>query len=440
MSALVSSIILIVMVLGTLVLFAFIPFLKNHFQKYYAGGILVFLIIMFFIPGSWICSIPLPILNDSVNDFCVNIFSEIKLYNDVVVFDSTLQGNLLHLVQGIVKMCFVFITLSLVLFFTSLVLYIIHLCKPNKKIFKTTSGLLVILIMCFVYTYVPIYSALNLHQKANETLSSANSNLYETYPEYSKYSKEIDYLNRVSDKIVIGDVVIFDYLTDLTTLFSGNAYNDIIKELTMLEVVLRYMGESGIGQLYTNKNFDFRYTTKDTFDFNKMKELINLGLNSKIYNNIPVVYTNNILSEFEEVISNDANKEEKINLQVNAEELKSQYKDVIVMLEFVVEYDLIDQVQKLYDPSFSELSDIASLILKVISEKGITGSLSLMSDIMYSPLIQKIHEYMGFKTLVETSLYTCLKLYVAMNNWLAEYRTTDLYEVADTFLRMKGVF
>ena len=105
---------------------------------------------------------------------------------------------------------------------------------------------------------------------------------------------------------------------------------------------------------------------------------------------------------------------------------------IMDMLDFVVEYDLVDLMNLDFSASeaVSKLADVTTLFLKDSSR---------VLKIFNYPFIQRAKQYVGKSTNIETAIYVCVKLYDAMNDWLEFYRSTSLYDTSYRFLVTKGV-
>lgn len=445
MSVVACGFILSVLILFILIIFMVTPFLENNFQKYLTAGIIVFLLAMAFVPGEIFCNIPLPIINDTINGFVNTFLNETKLYQDIVAFDPTITGKITPMVAGIVKMCVVFTLLAAVLLITTLVLYIIHLCKSIKKnkkerkLLRVTSGFIFTMIMSMLILCIPVYSVLDLNRNLSLGLATEDAKLMEVHQEYKKYEKIFNVLDKGSEKLPSKNSFINKVVYTLTPLYSNNNYNELINELNSLNEVMEIIKKTGIGILYTDKEFDFTDTTKETFNYDEIKNLIAKVLDSKVYADMSRQYMNAILLEFENIITEDRGKEERLFLRLTEEKFRQEYKGIINMLKLVADYDLVKEAKKISkNMSWNEVKDVGVTLYNIAKDKGIIGGLDLIDEICTMPIVVKVKEYTGLD-IVHAAVYTCVRIYSAMNAWLENYRQTDLYNTADTFLRIKGV-
>lgn len=445
MSVVACGFILSVLILVILIIFMITPFLENNFQKYMTAGIIVFLFVMAFVPGEIFCDIPLPIVNDTINGFVNTFLNETKLYQDIVAFDPTITGKILPMVAGVVKMCVVFVLLASVLLITTLVLYIIHLCKcikkdkKERKLLKVTSGFIFTMIMSMLILCIPVYSILDLNRNLSSGLAKEDATLMEVHQEYKKYEKIFNVLDKGSEKLPVKDSFINKVIYTLTPLYSNNKYNELVNELNSLNEVMELLKKTGIEILYTDKEFDFTNTTKDTFNYNEIKSLIAKVLESKVYADMSRQYMNAILLEFENIITEDREKEERLLLRMTEEKFRQEYKGIINMLKLVADYDLVKEAKKIdKNMSWNEIKDVGSTLVQIAKDKGLVEGIDLIDEICNMPIVIKVKEYTG-QNVIEAAVYTCVRIYSAMNAWLENYRQTDLYNTADAFLRIKGV-
>ena len=276
-------------------------------------------------------------------------------------------------------------------------------------------------------------SAMN---EANKELDSALSRLLvvvENYPELNEYEKEIKLLEEIFEKCEIEFLNEYSIFPSPDNDFIKGNHAQLLLELNKLESLMKKVDSAGIEIIYENPNFRFKDTTKNTFNFDMIKEIINDVSKSKIYNNMALLYTNDILLAFEDIISEG--EKDRINLHLSEKEFKEQYIQILDLLEFVAEYDLASKVEDLVS---SNITNFISKGIKLLQELGKEGVDKLTTFGDY-PIITKIKKYKGFSINLIAEIYACLQLYNSMDLWLSRYRETELYKVAGEFLILKGV-
>lgn len=424
---------LLVPVLIVLVIFCLTPFLKSKVQIGIAALLLGLAIVVYFLPNEWFMETEFPILNKSIEETILKVLNQIDMYRVITDYDTTIEGKILSYVPGIVKMCFVYIFFIVEVLITTIVLFIVHMTKKDKKVVKVSVGSGLILVASILIACIPIDACKSLYNTVEDVIGE--DNLVKNYPELNKYKKEIDFLDDFFDKVTIDaidDVAIFSYPVSI---FSGSDYNKLLAEINRLELVMKLVKGTGIGILYENPDFSFRDTDKNTFNFEEIKKVVQEVNNSSIYDNMALLYTNDILASFENEISSKTSKEEKIKLKMTQEEFENQYVDILDLLKFVIDYDLVDELETLLA---SDLRGFITNGVSLLDRLGKEGRAKLSTFGEYE-IIVKIKKYLGIENALLAAVYTCLTLYDAMDSWLLEYKQTDLYDAADKFLKIKGV-
>ena len=413
---------MLIVVMG---LFLITPFLKTRKSQIVILSILVgFIAIVLIFPSSILMDINVPILNSSISDITLSFVGKNTHYQNLIEFDASVEANLLTMVTRIVKGVIVLVVLGLTLLISSLVLCIVSLCKKKEKKFKVCLSTLVLAILSFVMLLSPVYSISTLYTTVNRNLGKKNSTLIETYPEYKEYEKIFSLLDGVSEAIDF-ELGIFDALGYPLDALSLGSYSSLNSDLASVDKHLGMLKTSGITVIYTDENFDFYNINKKTFDFDKIIELINAVEDSELYSDMAMNYVNRILKSVEEKIETSSNKGD-FNLQLTKEEFEKEYKGLLELLEFVVKYDLVKSLKNI------TVSSLAELVLKLTNDGLKIPAFNLI-------IVNKIKNYMGYNTNLAAALYTCSKLYDALNIWLSEYKETNFYTTSYEFLQARGV-
>lgn len=431
MNGLSSLSISILFLLITLMTFILIPFYKKNIKKYFALGLLIFSLIMFFVPESLIGKFPF--IGGNVEKFIHDFLNSTKQFKDINGLSPSIESNLIYLIEKTIKMCVIFIVDGLVILLSSILFFIVHIVKKKKNYAGLTFSTILTVMLCFVMILAPLYSIFNINKKMNENLASDGA-LYKSYPEYEKYKEIFDFLNKGSSMINEKNEKILDNTYYLTYFFSNGADRRIVDDLSSVKPLLNQLKDSGLTIIYTDKDFDFSETTETTFDFDEMNSLIANVLKTEIFNDVARGFANQILALFEEQLKVDSETTDDIMLTLSPEEFRKQYKGIVKMLKFVVDYDLADRVQNMN----------ISTLLSIIKDLKVDGLITLLTEIVRYPLVQKIKQYMDQKyglnpTGLDAAIYACVRLYDVLNTWLKEYRTTSLYNTSEEFLRLGGI-
>lgn len=418
------SLIAIIVLALTLLVFAFTPFVCKKLRKGMAIFILVFLIIITLIPSSLISNIHLPIINSSIGEFSKMFLLKSEKFTNIANFDPSILDKVTKLISGIVKMSFTYITLSMMLIFSEIAFFIIHLIKSRKKMLKVTSGVLFILVMSFMFSFIPVYSLVNINYKMRVNLSKDNDFL-QSHPEYREYEKIFNLLDR-GNILIDSSLDISDFILGFSVLSSGG-YSNLIEELDSIDGIIELSTQAGLPHLY-EEDFDFSKTSKDTFDFDKVKVIISRVLKSNIYDDMARLYANNIMKSLQDLLKDREPRNKELQLEMSSDEFKNQYGDLIDLLKFVADYNLINR-----------LSDISLANMQGLIEELDINAFATLTKLSSYPLIVKIQEYLGTKTVLIASIYACLVLYDALNNWFENYKLTPMYDTIGKFLSIKGV-
>ena len=424
MNLVLANLISILVLVVTLLIFAFTPFVKPKVRKVISIVIGLFLIVMVFVPSSILSDISLPFINSSISEFTKQFLLKNEMFTDILGFDPTIDDKITSLILGVVKMCFVYIFLAAILFVSNLILYLIHLITSRKKMIRASLSFIFIFIMSISFVMIPVYSIVNINYSLNTVLTK-NKSFVETYPEYGEYEEVFSILDK-GNGLIESELDLSEVFIVCAGLYSENSYNDLIGELNSIDSITYLAKRSGVYILYTDKEFDFSKTKKDTFDFETIKLIISNVLKSKIYDDMARLYTNQILAKLEEELYKKENKSSKLELEMNEEKFKEEYVGLIDLLKFVADYDLANRLS-----SFN-FSHMANLVSELDSD-----ALNTLANLSTYPLINKIKDYLQTTTTI-ASIYTCLVLYDALNTWYEEYKTTDLYLSIEQFLLIKG--
>ncbi len=414
-----------------LLIFSLTPFFKSKVQIYIALVMFGLSAAMFVLPNEWFMETKMPIIDNSIENIILEVLNKIKMYKVVTEFDVTIQEKILGMVPGIVKTCFVYFFFVVEVVLITLICFIIHLIKKGRKPARVSIGVIAILVISFVIAYTPIDTCKTLYNTFTEV--AANGELLENYPELSEYEKEIKLLEEIFEKCEIEFLNEYSIFPSPDDDFIKGNHAQLISELKRLESLMKKVDSTGIEIIYENPNFRFKHTTENTFNFDRIKELIDDVSESKIYNNMALLYTNDILVAFEDIISDG--QKDRINLQLSEKEFKEQYVQILELLKFVAEHDLARKVEDLVS---SKITDFITKGINLLQELGKEGRNKLTTFGEY-PIIAKIKEYKGFSIDLIAEIYACLQLYNSMDLWLSRYRGTELYKVAGEFLILKGV-
>lgn len=302
-------------------------------------------------------------------------------------------------------------------------MFIIHVTKIKEKVTTVTIGFICILFAGIIMILSPLTIIDELKMAVNDNVARKGEILTETY-NYEKYDKFIGLINTFSVNSPIPDLT-----NGLMNFFTFNNVNILKKELYEVDDYLLKLKDTGATIIYTDKSFDFRKTTKETFDFEVFKDLIVETFDSRWYKEASLSFANQIMTCFEERVAYDVGIDRsKVNLQFTAKEFNEQYDDLMDMLAFVVDNNLVNKTSNL---TFSKLISLAG-------DLGLSG-ISEVFDIAESPIINKINQYVKQSNAINKCVYACARLYDVMNDWLIKYKQTSLYYTITTFLTFREI-
>jgi len=401
-----------------------IPFIDIKKQKIIVILSIIITVVMILTPPlDWVWNIKLPIINNTIDNFTIEFMSNSGLYSDLLTIIPSFETEILAVLKGVIKGVIVDIVLSLVYIITALVMFIIHVSKIKQKITTVTIGFICILFAGIIMILSPLAIMNELKMAVNDNVARKGEILTETY-NYEKYDKFIGLINTLSINSPVPDLT-----NGLMNFFTFNNVNILKKELYKVDDYLLKLKDTGATIIYTDKSFDFRKTTKETFDFEIFKDLIVETFDSRWYKEASLSFANQIMTCFEERVAYDVGIDRsKVNLQFTAKEFNEQYDDLMDMLAFVVDNNLVNKTSNL---SFSKLISLAG-------ELGLSG-ISEVFDIAESPIINKINQYVKQSNAISKCVYACARLYDVMNDWLIKYKQTSLYYTITTFLTFREI-
>lgn len=338
-----------------------------------------------------------------------------------------MEKTLLGWIENIVKASFVCVVFSICMIILSLVFGFIRLLiSKERKITQTIATTFGCVFLSTIILIIPIGNVCFISQITQEQIGKENEDLYVTYPEYKKYASIFDVLNKLE---FISNEEIGQVSNELISIYDKNSSNTLVKDLKTSKKLLEKLDKSGIVIIYSDSHFDFSKTQKGTFDFKEIEELIGLAHSSELYKDIPREFTNQIMRELEKIVVKEFGVQQDIDLEFSEQEFKEQYKQLIAMLNLVVEYDLVRLL------SFDQ-NDLSASIDSVF---GVVKEIGTLTEIVSSPLIKKIDDG-NLVSRTKTTIKLCVRLYTAMNNWLEVYKDSSLYQTSGEFLQMKGVY
>lgn len=406
-------------------IFWIIPFIDYKKQRYiFIGSIVISLILIVLQPFDWLWGIKLPIINNTIDNFAINFMQTSGLYNDLLTIVPGFEIEILATLKGIIKGIIVCIILSIIYMITALVLYIINVTKIKEKIAINTIGFICVLFAGIIMIISPLAAVNDMKLYVNENVARKGEILTETY-NYDKYQGFIDTINFLGINSPVSEVT-----SGVVNLFTFNKFNILKSELYNIDKYLLEFQETGATIIYTDKDFNFSKTKKDTFNFEAFKDLISKTLNSRWYKDAALIFANQIMTCFEERIAYDVNIDRStVNLQYTAKEFSEQYTDLMDMLAFVVDNNLVDKTRNF------DLDKLIDLALDL----GLDKSIQVLFGISNSPIINKINTYVKKGDSISKSVYACVRLYDVLNDWLVKYRQTSLYYTITTFLTFRGI-
>lgn len=421
----------IILFAGSFALLLLIPFKNKKAQKIITIIGIAFALVMLVLPASVICDFNIPFINKSGYQIIEEFLNTSAQFKDVNALAPGYYETMVVMIENVIKSAVVFFVEGLVLFFSSIVLWIVYLVKKdkNKKKVRATFASFGCFILSLVFLLVPVYSIANIYGSLDNAMRAEGKPFYEEFPEYRAYTpifKAIEALVPYAS----GDIVAAEVPLWVLDSFSYGDASRMSEGLASVDTLMYHFKLSGIPVIYDN-NFDFSQTKKGTFDFEQLELLIKLCLESELFEPVSRGFTNHIMDSFEKTLDKE-NSVGDLQLDFSKEEFALQYKDIMDMLDFVVDYDLVNLMNLDFSKSeaIGKLKDVAKIL---------ASDTSRILKIIDYPFIQKAKQYVGKSTNIETAIYVCVKLYDAMNDWLEFYRTTSLYKTSYRFLTTKGV-
>ena len=421
------SLLLLIALFGlSFFVFMMIPFRRKKFKVIFVSVLVAFVIVMFFLPSSLICSIHLPIINSTIHDFAIEFLDKSEHLPKFNEYAGGVYDEMIPLIEDVVKASFVFIVVSISLILASVVSFIMHLFFKKKQLLRTSLFSTLTLVMAVIILVIPTFNVYILEDTMENQLAKDGETLYESHPEYLEYKEIFDLIEKIG--IIETETIIDDIPVSILSLYSRGSGKALLEDLRKIDVFMQMLDQSGIPVIFENHNFDFSMTQESTFDFAKLDMLVALVNESLVYKDVARAFVNDIMIDFEQIVEDEFNLGKDIDLQFTSEEFKTQYKEIIKMLDFVVKHDLI----RFLNLNQSELNDsIASAI-------GLLKDIPELVEIINSKFLKKMADGLADRTLVAVKL--CIRLYTAMNKWLERYKASDMYQICSDFLEMKGVY
>jgi hypothetical protein len=168
-----------------------------------------------------------------------------------------------------------------------------------------------------------------------------------------------------------------------------------------------------------------------------MGTVIGITLESRLYGDISLAFLNDIATCFERQLMIDTGKQ-NVDLHFTKEEFKAQYLEIMDMLKFVVELDLINRLNGFFDPNktygelFSEVTSVAQDLLLDANNRH-----QLLNKILNYQFIKDVSAYLDVEISLVSAIYACMRLYTVMDYWKSEYTGSDLYNVSKKFLEAR---
>lgn len=426
-----SPVITIVLALILLAsLFFIIPYIRVRTQTWVLIAFVVVVAILFLLPKTALYNMKLPIIDNSMNGIIMNFLNDSVLFSGLITLDPTIHDKLLTFIEPIINACFILIGIAIIAIILSIVLFIVHLIQHRDKTFACVIGLLLTFVTAGAIIMSPVCTLVHINDTLNNTVTIKGKTLAESYPNYQKnYGGLLSLLNIIDLPQNVSKIFV-----DPANLISGGRLEDFDKEMYNIDKLLTKLDEAGITVIYTDPEYDFTNATKDSLNFTILGELIGECIKSKIYDGLPLVFTNQILGVFEQAIMEDTGKTElEQSLIMTQEEVNAQYLQLMDMLDFVLRHDM---AAKCKDMNLVKLVELGLYI----TGKGAVGE---ALEIMNYPLVKKIADdadTVNFASIeVGGAIYACAKLYDVLNDWLASYRSTEEYKIVAKYLEMREI-
>ena len=447
---LVLSILITVLLFGLgFGLYMLIPFKKKKGQLIVTIIGVAIAVIMIFIPASFICSIEIPFFEMDANEIITKVLYSSEEYEILAKSVNEFEPGVMELAQAVVKSSVVFVIEGIYLMFASLITTIVYLAKKKKKDQKKrVVRALFTNLGCFVlsvaFLFVPLYTVSKIYVNLNTALGIEKDTLYNKYEGFKKYAPIIDLIDTVS-VVADTDFMIADIPLWAADSFSLGAASQLTGDLNSVDLVIYHFEEAGI-QVVFNKSFSFLNTTPSTFDFNEMNIVVGLALASEVYDDVALTFLNDILTYVENIIKANTGKT-NVNLQYTLDEFKAQYTQIIDILNFVMEFDLLNRLDSYFNSGASlksKLADILDVAEDIVAN---TNNRHRVLALLDYPLVKKVLSYyveddMSLSDLVDKlvqGIRTCLDVFAALDKWKDNFETTEMYTIALKFMKDKGV-
>ena len=431
-----------------------IPAKKKLGQLIVVAICFVVAIVMLFVPSSFICSINIPFVNMNADQIILLFLETSDQYLVVNGIVSEFGLTIVEMVRNVIKSCVIFAIEGVILLIASLVTLIIYLVRKKegkKKVSKAIFTTLGCLVMSFAFFLVPVYTISNIYVNMFDALGTdtAEEVLYSKYPEFRKYSSVIDLIDQMAS-LTDTDTILGEIPLWAADTFSQGDASQLSKDLASVDLIMYHFEEAGIPKIY-DESFSFRDTTAETFNFSEMESVVGMTLESPIFAPIALVFVNDIMSCLEQQMEQDLDKE--VDLQFTIDEFRTQYKEVLELLNVVIEYNLLNKLAAImgnlndFDAIYAEIEPIAREILANNTYK------NKMLAIFDYEIIKNIGAYMDFdigdsfignqiEELVKpaiAALYAGVKLYEVMDTWKSSYDNSSLYQASKRFLEVREV-
>ena len=387
-------------------------------------------VVIILIPNSTFSAINVPIFNNTVAGIVEEFLHTTPDFTNLVEYDPNVSAQVIDIATSIVKACVASVFLGVAFILTTIVGYVVRMCKANKKVVFASLELIAVVLMSSLFIVSPIATVVSINNSLNAAVAKDNETLVESYPEFSKFElmfKIVEMGGFLTQNETVENVLLSPVMT-----LSFADLNELKSDLAKVDELMVAFKESGLTILYTNKDFDFSTTVVGTFNFEVLKGLIANTLETSMFNDLARSFTNDILGHFETILQPPSNVEgdiEKPTLKLSKEEFKSQYAQIMDLMELVVKYDLVEHATNMDTDS----------VIELINKMDPTEFIDLLVAIRDNPIVTKIDTYLNTDNELTAGIYTCIRLYDSMNSWLDAFRTTDFYKTAEVFLTNQGV-
>lgn len=418
------------LVLAMSAIFFFSPILSKRLKFILLPIFLGIALIIILLPNSVVADIKVPFTDKSISSVIVDFLHTSQDFTNLVNYDPNVSEQVIDTSTSIVKACAACLVLGFSFFISAVVGYFIRLGQKSKRLLLTSIELLAIMAMSVVFIASPIATVVSINQSLDTAVARENENLRETYPEFAKY----EFMFRL---VELGDFMtenddVGNILLSPVKAFSFADLDTLNNDLNKIDSLLGLFKETGLTTLYTDPDFDFSETTEETFNFDKLIAIVDETLDTKLLNNLARSFTNDILGHFEKILQEPSGTEElkeNPSLKLSEQEFRDQYVQIFKLMEQVVKYDLVEHATHMDTDS----------VIELIEKMDPDGFIDLLIGIRDNPIVKKIDNYLGTDNELTAGIYTCIRMYDAMNSWLNEFRTTDFYRTAEIFLINKGV-